>query len=37
LPVMFFDKNSRGSLAYLNLAAEVIRQSKKKKAKGKVA
>ncbi|MEC7121234.1 MAG: ParA family protein, partial [Pseudomonadota bacterium] len=36
LPVMFFDKNSRGSLAYLNLAAEVVRQSKKKKAKGKV-
>ncbi len=37
MPVMFFDKNSRGSLAYLNLAAELIRQSKKNKAKGKRA
>ncbi|MFA9204489.1 MAG: ParA family protein, partial [Flavobacteriales bacterium] len=37
LPVMFFDKNSRGSLAYLSLAAEVVRQSKQKKAKGKLA
>ena len=37
LPVMFFDKNSRGSLAYLSLAAELVRQGKQKKAKGKLA
>ena len=38
MPVLFYEKGSRGALAYLSLAAEMVRMSKKKKAtKGSVA
>jgi chromosome partitioning protein len=33
MPVLFYEKGSRGALAYLSLAAEVVRQSKKRKGK----
>jgi chromosome partitioning protein len=33
MPVLFYEKGSRGALAYLSLAAEVVRMSKKKKGK----
>ncbi len=33
MPALFFEKTSRGALAYLNLAAELIREQKKRKGK----
>ena len=33
MPVLLFDKNSKGAMAYQSLAAEVIKQSPKKSAK----
>jgi chromosome partitioning protein len=35
-PVMHYDRNSTGSLAYLNLAADLIRQRKKRAARATV-
>ena len=34
LPIIDYDKRSRGALAYLGLAGEVIRHEKKIKSKG---
>lgn len=33
LPIIYFEKNSKGAVAYLNLAAEVLKKSKVKKGK----
>lgn len=33
LPILFYEKSSKGAIAYLNLAAELIKQSKKLKGK----
>lgn len=33
LPILFYEKSSKGAIAYLNLAAEVVKQSKKRQGK----
>ncbi|MFZ2553486.1 MAG: ParA family protein, partial [Psychrobacter urativorans] len=33
MPILMFDKSSKGAMAYQQLAAEVIKQSPKKPAK----
>jgi chromosome partitioning protein len=33
LPILFYEKSSKGAIAYLNLAAELVKQTKKQKGK----
>jgi chromosome partitioning protein len=42
LPILFYEKSSKGAIAYLNLAAELVKQGKKhkktpEKSQGKTA
>ena len=37
MPVLFYEKGSRGAVAYLNMAAELIRQARKKAAAARKA
>ena len=32
LPILYYEKNSKGAIAYLNLAAEVVKRSRMRKA-----